>query len=146
MPTASVEVVHTAVSYEVSGTAVQPEIAVPLEVKSTVPVGAGGPGGPTVAVMVTSCPELGRIGRTGHRSCAGRGPRQTEDCAAAVEAGSACGVCAIRGCPIEVPIGGLHQPGERRFAVISVVEAVQRGQHAAGVILKTVPQPLVGMQ
>ncbi len=56
--------------------------------------------------------------------------RQTEDCATAAEAGSACRVCAIRGCPIEVPIGGLHQPAERRFAV-TVVEAVQRGQRAA---------------
>src|ERR1039458_10056783 len=57
VPTASVEVVQTAISCEVRGTAVQPEIATPFEVKLTVPVGVGAPEGPTVAVRVTSCPS-----------------------------------------------------------------------------------------
>jgi hypothetical protein len=39
-----------------SGTAVQPGISVPFEVKLTVPVGIGGPEGLTLAVRVTSCP------------------------------------------------------------------------------------------
>ena len=62
VPTASVEVVQTAVSEEVSGTAVQPEIAVAFEVKLTVPVGAGGPDGLTVAVMVTASPNVEGLG------------------------------------------------------------------------------------
>ena len=62
VPTASVEVVQTAVSEEVSGTAVQPEIALPFEVKLTVPVGAGGPEGLTVAVMVTNSPNVEGLG------------------------------------------------------------------------------------
>src|ERR1022692_3552336 len=62
VPTASVEVVHTAVSCEVSGTAVQPEIVTPFEVKLTLPVGAGGPRGPTVAVMVTTSPKVDGLG------------------------------------------------------------------------------------
>ncbi len=40
----------------------QPEIAVPLEVKLTVPVGMGGPAGPTVAVIVTDCPDIEGLG------------------------------------------------------------------------------------
>ena len=40
----------------------QPEIAVPFEVKLTVPVGCGGPEGPTVAVMVTDCPAVEGFG------------------------------------------------------------------------------------
>ena len=45
----------------------------PLEVKPTVPVGVGGPAGPTVAVMVTFLAGCRRIRRAGHRSscCAG---------------------------------------------------------------------------
>ena len=62
VPTASVEVIQTAVSDEVSGTAVQPEIAVPFDVKLTVPVGAGGPAGLTVAVMVTTSPNVEGLG------------------------------------------------------------------------------------
>src|ERR1039457_30848 len=58
VPTASVEVVHTAIS-KFRGTAVQPEIPAPLEVKSTVPVG---PEGLTVAVIVTSCPTSEGLG------------------------------------------------------------------------------------
>ena len=58
VPTASVEVIQTAVSDEVSGSAVQPEIAVPFDVKLTVPVGAGGPAGATVAVKVTGSPKV----------------------------------------------------------------------------------------
>jgi hypothetical protein len=53
---------QTAVSEEVSGTAVQPEIAVAFEVKLTVPVGAGGPAGLTVAVMVTTSPNVEGLG------------------------------------------------------------------------------------
>jgi hypothetical protein len=52
---------HIAIS-EFSGTAVQPEIPVPLEVKLTVPVGIGGPEGLTVAVRVTSCPTSDGFG------------------------------------------------------------------------------------
>src|ERR1019366_4862614 len=44
--------------------------------------------------------------------------------AAAVVAGS-----AVVGCPIEVSVAGLHQPGARPIAV-AAVEAVQRGQRA----------------
>jgi len=62
VPTASDEVIQTAVSDEDSGTAVQPEIPVPLELKPTVPVGSGGPDGPTVAVMVTDCPKVEGLG------------------------------------------------------------------------------------
>ena len=62
VPSASVEVVHTAVRDELSGTAVQPEIAVPFDVKLTVPLGVGGPGGPTVAVMVTNSPNIDGLG------------------------------------------------------------------------------------
>jgi hypothetical protein len=54
--------VQTAVRDELNSTAVQPEIAVPLEVKLTVPVGVGGPAGPTVAVMVTSSPTVEGLG------------------------------------------------------------------------------------
>ena len=61
VPTASAEVVHTAV-FELRGTALQPEIPVPFEVKPTVPVGAGGPEGDTVAVMVTCCPMVEGLG------------------------------------------------------------------------------------
>ena len=40
---------------------------------------------------------------------------------------------ATGGCPVEVPVGGLHQPGVRVDAVASrLAEAVQRGQRAAG--------------
>ena len=53
---------QTAVRDEPNSTAVQPEIAVPLEVKLTVPVGMGGPAGPTVAVVVTSCPDMEGLG------------------------------------------------------------------------------------
>ena len=52
---------HCAIEDE-SGTAVQPVIAVPLDEKATVPVGAGGPLGPTVAVMVTDSPETEGLG------------------------------------------------------------------------------------
>jgi hypothetical protein len=41
---------------------VQPLIAVPFEVKLTVPVGAGGPDGLTVAVIVTCCPKAEGFG------------------------------------------------------------------------------------
>src|ERR1019366_262368 len=61
VPTASVEVIQTAVSDD-SGTAVQPEIAVPFEVKLTVPFAAGGPAGLTVAVMVTASPNMEGLG------------------------------------------------------------------------------------
>jgi hypothetical protein len=37
-------------------------MAVPLEVKLTVPVGSGGPEGPTLAVMVTDCPTVEGFG------------------------------------------------------------------------------------
>ena len=47
---------------EDSDSAVQPEIAVPFEVKPTVPVGVGGPEGLTVAVMVTSSPDVEGLG------------------------------------------------------------------------------------
>ena len=37
------------------------------------------------------------------------------------------------GCPVEVPVGGLHQPGVRgRPSAQSVAKAVQRGQRALG--------------
>ena len=62
VPTARVEVIQTAVSDEPSGTAVQPEIAVPFDVKLTVPVGAGGPAGLTVAVIVTASPNMEGLG------------------------------------------------------------------------------------
>ena len=55
---------QTAIRFD-SVTCVQPEMAVPFEVKLTVPVGCGGPAGPMVAVMVTDCPDGGRIGRAG---------------------------------------------------------------------------------
>ena len=44
----------------------------PFEVKPTVPVGCGGPAGPTVAVMVDLLSGGRRIRRTGHRGCAAR--------------------------------------------------------------------------
>ena len=62
VPTARAEVIHPAVSDEASGTSVQPGIAVPSEVKLTLPVGAGGPAGPTVAVMLTSSPTIEGLG------------------------------------------------------------------------------------
>jgi len=62
VPTARVEVIQTAVSDEPSGTEVQPEIAVPFEVKLTSPVGIGGPAGPTVAVRVASSPTIEGLG------------------------------------------------------------------------------------
>ena len=37
------------------------------------------------------------------------------------------------GCPVEVPVGGLHQPGDRVFAVSAAglgAKAVKRGQLA----------------
>ena len=34
----------------------------PFEVKPTVPVGAGGPEGPTVAVIVTAAPKVDGLG------------------------------------------------------------------------------------
>ena len=37
-------------------------MAVPFDVKPTVPVGAGGPAGPTVAVIVTCCPKVEGLG------------------------------------------------------------------------------------
>ena len=43
-------------------TEVQPEMAVPFDVKPTVPVGIGGPAGPTVAVIVTCCPKVEGLG------------------------------------------------------------------------------------
>ena len=64
MPTANAEVVHTAVRDELSITAVQPEIATAFEVKLTVPVGVGGPAGPTVAVMVTNSPDVEGLGES----------------------------------------------------------------------------------
>jgi hypothetical protein len=39
-------------------TSVQPVMAIPSEVKPTVPVGAGGPAGAIVAVNVTDSPEV----------------------------------------------------------------------------------------
>jgi hypothetical protein len=50
--------VQTAVREEDSVIAEQPEIAVPFEVKPTVPVGVGGPAGDTVAVNTTDWPEV----------------------------------------------------------------------------------------
>ena len=58
VPTGSAEVVHKAVTDEVSVTDEQPEMAAPFDVKLTVPVGAGGPDGVTVAVNVTDPPEV----------------------------------------------------------------------------------------
>ena len=65
---------HTAVSEEPSSTAVQPEIAAPLDVKLTVPVGAGGPAGPIVAVMVTSSPKVEGLGELVTEVVLGGGP------------------------------------------------------------------------
>jgi hypothetical protein len=49
----------------------------------------------------------------------------------------------VKGCPVEVPVGGLHK--SRRVASVSAVrllaKAVQRSQRTAGVILQTVPSP-----
>ena len=59
VPSASAEVVQTAIPESASTALVQPEIPVPLEVKSTVPVG---PAGLTVAVRVTSCPTSDGLG------------------------------------------------------------------------------------
>ena len=51
-----------AVSEELSRTAEQPEMTVPFDWKPTVPVGLGGPDGPTVAVIVTDCPKVEGLG------------------------------------------------------------------------------------
>ncbi len=59
VPTASDEVTHCAVP-ELSVTAVQPEMALPFEVKPTVPV--GGPAGVILAVMVTCSPLVEGLG------------------------------------------------------------------------------------
>ena len=48
---------------------------------------------------------------------------------------------AIGGGPVEIAVGGFHQGCDR--IAIAAVEAAQRGQRTAGVILKIVPQPLV---
>lgn len=58
VPTASAVVVQAAVCDAVSVTAEQPFMVVPFETKATVPVGAGGPAGVTVAVNVTAAPPL----------------------------------------------------------------------------------------
>ena len=58
VPAGSAAVVQVAVREEESGTAVQPVMVVPFAVKPTVPVGAGGPAGATVAVNVTGSPTV----------------------------------------------------------------------------------------
>lgn len=58
VPFVSAVVVQAAVREEVSVTVEQPVMAVPFEVKATVPVGTGGPAGPTVAVKVTDWPSV----------------------------------------------------------------------------------------
>src|ERR1700678_108465 len=62
VPTAKVEVVQTTISEGGSVSPMHPEIAEPLDVKLTVPVGAGGPAGPTVAVIVTCWPGWDGLG------------------------------------------------------------------------------------
>ena len=62
VPTGNADVAQTAVRDDESVTDVQPEIAEPFDVKPTVPVGVGGPAGPTVAVMVTFCPGAEGLG------------------------------------------------------------------------------------
>ena len=58
VPTGSAEVTHCAIRDEESATAEQSLIALPLDAKLTVPVGCGELDGPTVAVKVTSRPEM----------------------------------------------------------------------------------------
>src|SRR5689334_4763497 len=74
VPTANPLVVQTAVRDEPNITALQPAIAVPLEVKLTVPVGNGGPAGPTVAVMVTNSPNVDGLGELVTEVMLGGGP------------------------------------------------------------------------
>src|ERR1700737_4986811 len=57
VPAVSAVVVHAAVP-ELTVTAEQPLMVVPFELNATVPVGVGGPAGPTVAVKVTDCPTV----------------------------------------------------------------------------------------
>jgi hypothetical protein len=58
VPTVNAVVVQAAVCDEVSVTAAHPVMVAPFEVKATVPVGAGGPAGVTVAVNVTEAPAV----------------------------------------------------------------------------------------
>ena len=58
VPSFSVVVVHAAVRDDVTVTAEHPLMVVPFEVNATVPVGTGGPAGPTVAVNVTDWPTV----------------------------------------------------------------------------------------
>ncbi len=74
VPTARVEVMQTAVRDEPNVTAVQPAMSVPLEVKPTVPVGNGGPAGPTVAVIVTKSPNVDGLGELITEVMLGGGP------------------------------------------------------------------------
>jgi hypothetical protein len=58
VPTGKTDVVQVAVREAERVTAEHPEMAVPFDVKPTVPVGVGGPAGATVAVNVTDSPEV----------------------------------------------------------------------------------------
>src|ERR1039458_6943720 len=68
LPTASVEGRQTAISCEVRGTAVQPEIATPFEVKLTVPVGVGGPEGLSLVTILSGCEINNFAGQSQSRS------------------------------------------------------------------------------
>lgn len=58
VPIGSSVVVHCAVLEVLTATAPQPDIAEPLDLNSTVPVGVGGPAGETVAVKITDVPNV----------------------------------------------------------------------------------------
>jgi hypothetical protein len=58
VPTANAAVEQVAICADERLTAVQPLMAAPFEVNTTVPVGVGGPAGETVAVNVTESPTV----------------------------------------------------------------------------------------
>ena len=91
---------------EFSDTALQPEIPVPLEVKSTVPVGAGGQRTHRRGDRDLLSPLSKDWECSSPRSCGNVRVGQAED--RAITNGS-----AGLGCAVEDAVAGLHQPADR---------------------------------